>query len=245
VRLGTLVLDNDFRHPAVLAKEAATIDVLTGGRFELGLGAGWLVKDYDSTGLPFAPAGERFERLRETVAILKGYFGQTEALTHEGKHYQVRELDTSPRPVQTPHPPILIGGRQKRMLSFAAREADIVSISMLDPRRPDLPKPPTFAEKVSWVRAAASERIEDIELHVNASNIEVTDNADEAMARLTQRLQITPEEALLSPANLIGSVDEIIERMNAWREQTGVSYFNIQGRLMDNVAAVVARAVGT
>ena len=245
LRLGTLVLDNDLRHPAMVAKEAATLDVLSGGRLELGLGAGWMMVDYDGTGIPFDPPATRFQRMKETAAIVKSYFTAPEKLTYAGRLYQIKDLDTSPKPVQTPHPPILIGGRQKSMLSLAAREADIVSISMLDRRGPDLPKPPTFAEKVSWVREAAGARLDALEIHVNASNIQVTDDARGAIEALSQRLGLTPEEALLSPANLIGSVDEIVERMHQWREETGLSFYNISTRaLTPGVAQVVAKASG-
>ena len=149
MRLATIVLDNDFRHPATMAKEAATVDVLTDGRLELGLGAGWLEADYTKTGLSFDPPAQRLERLAETVQICKAFFASEEPVTFSGKHYQVAGLDASPRPVQQPRPPIMIGGRQRRMLSLAGREADIVSISLLDRNGP------TFEQKLAWVREAA------------------------------------------------------------------------------------------
>ncbi len=138
----------------------------------------------------------------------------------------------------------MIGGRQKRMLSFAAREADIVSISMLDPRGPDLPKPPTFAEKVGWVKQAAGERFETIELHANSGGLVVTDDPESALAEAAQRLKITPEEVLLNPANLIGTVDGIVEQIEAWRENCGLSYFVVPGRKMMEMAPIVARLAG-
>jgi probable F420-dependent oxidoreductase len=174
LRFGTVVLNNDFRHPAILAKEAATLDVLSNGRLELGLGAGWRLADYQQTGLAFAAPGERLARLAETVQICTAFF-TGEAVTFHGKHCQIEGLDAFPKPTQQPHPPIMIGCRQRRMLSLAARQADIVSISMLDPRGPGLPQPPTYAEKVRWVRAAAGFRYGALELHVNTSHVEVTD----------------------------------------------------------------------
>jgi probable F420-dependent oxidoreductase len=242
LRLGTLVLDNDFRHPAVLAKEAATVDVLTGGRFELGLGAGWMAADYAKSGIAYAEPAERFGRLRETTHIVKAFFSEPESVTFKGKYYQVEALDASPKTVQTP-PPILIGGRQKQMLQFAAREANIVSISMLD-RFAGVTNPPTYAEKVSWVREAAGERYGRIELHVNASNIAVTDDADGALAAIAERLKSTPEEALNTPATLVGSVDAIVERLLMWRETCDVSYFNLQRRFVDQFAPVLAKLQG-
>src|SRR5437867_2749598 len=132
LRLATIVLDNDFRHPAALAKEAATVDVLSNGRLELGLGAGWLQADYAKTGLPFNSAPQRLARLQETVQICKAFFGtEGDSVTFAGKYYRVDNLDAVPRAVQQPRPPLMIGGGQQRMLSFAAREADIVSISLL------------------------------------------------------------------------------------------------------------------
>ncbi len=243
LRLATIVLDNDFRNPAAMVKEAASVDVLTNGRLELGLGAGWVLADYEKTGLAFGPAGERFERLAETVQICKAFFSQ-EAVSFQGKHYHVEGLDGFPKPIQKPHPPIMIGGRQKRMLSMAAREADIVGISLLERRAPGSPKPATFAEKVEWVRQAAGSRIEDIELHINASNLEVTDNREAALERIAARLQVTVEEALQSPAVLVGSVDAIVEQMLAWRERFGVSYFVVGRQLMDMAAPIVARLAG-
>src|SRR5439155_6997486 len=141
---------------------AATIDVLTGGRLELGIGAGWLERDYEQTGLPFDPPPVRLARLAESAQILKAFFGPAETLSFDGEHYRLRDLDCFPKPIQQPRPPLMIGGRQQRLLRLAAREADIVSISLLDRQ----PNPPTFAQKIAWVREAAGLRLNDIELHV-------------------------------------------------------------------------------
>jgi probable F420-dependent oxidoreductase len=244
LRLGTVVLNNDFRHPAILAKEAATVDVLTNGRLELGLGAGWLLADYQQIGLSFDAPGERLARLAETVQICKAFFTE-ETVTFHGKYYQIEALDAFPTTTQKPHPPIMIGGRQRRMLSLAARQADIVSISMLDPRGPGLPQPPTYAEKVRWVREAAGARYSHIELHVNVSHVEVTAYRQAALAQLAARLQIAPQDVLQSPTTLVGSVDAIVEQLHAWREQCDVSYFIVPSRLMGSLTPVIARAVGT
>jgi probable F420-dependent oxidoreductase len=243
IRLGTIVLDNDFRHPALLAKEAATVDVLTGGRFELGIGAGWTGGDYQQTGIPFDAAGVRVERLMETVRICKAFFTE-ETVTFEGKHYHLDKLDAFPKPTHKPHPPIMVGGRQKRMLQLAAREADIVSISLLDRLILGLANPPTFAEKVGWVREAAGTRLDHIEIHINASNMIVSDNPQATLDELATRQQTTPEALLNSPAVLVGSPDAIVDRLHQLREQFGVSYFCVNQRVMDNVAPVVAKAVG-
>ena len=244
LRLTTLVLDNDFRHPGVLAKEAATLDLLSDGRLELGLGAGWLQSDYDKLGLSFDAPAARMRRFREAVAIVKGFFEAETAVSYRGEHYNVTELDAWPRPVQRPHPPLMIGGRQKGMLAFAAREADIVSISMLDPRGPGLPPPPTYAEKVAWVREASGERFPAIELHANSGGLQVTDDQAGAVAAVAERLKISPEAVLNTPANLIGSVDAIVEQVQRWRDTCGVSYFVVPGTKMLDMAPIVARLAG-
>jgi len=235
IRLATIVLDNDFRHPASVAKEAATLDVLSNGRLELGLGAGWLQADYDKTGLIFDRASVRFERLTETVRICKSFFTQ-DSVTFSGKHYQLDGLDGFPRPVQQPRPPIMIGGRQRRMLSFAAREADIVGISLLDRG--------AFADKVGWVREAAGPRFSDIELHVNVSHLEVTDNPRAALERVAERRQVLPEDLLQAPGTLVGSVEDIVEQLHSWRERFGVSYFVANAQFIDAFAPIVARLSG-
>jgi probable F420-dependent oxidoreductase len=241
LRLATLVLDNDFRHPAAVAKEAATVDVLTGGRLEFGLGAGWLVSDYDKTGLPYDAPGVRLERLAESVQICKALFGEDDSVTFHGQHYQVDHLDASPHPIQKPRPPIMIGGRQRRMLSLAAREADIVGISLLDRRGPGAPEPAPFAQKVEWVRQAAGDRFDTLELHVNASLVEVSDTPDAAVEQVAARTGQTPAQVRESPGTLVGSVDTIVEQLHARREQYGVSYYVVQGRVMDAFARIIAR----
>jgi probable F420-dependent oxidoreductase len=245
LRLATIVLDNDFRHPAALAKEAATVDVLSNGRLELGLGAGWLQADYDKTGLPFDSPAERLERLAEAVHICSAFFGsEGDSITFAGKHYNVRNLDALPRPVQKPRPPLMIGGRQKRMLSLAARQADIVSISLLDQRGPGLPEPPSFAHKVDWVRQAAGPRFNHLEIHVNAALVTVGDVSAAAVEQLAARRGMSPEQVLESPGTLVGSVDALVEQLLARREQYGVTYYVIQGRAMDAFAPVIARLHG-
>src|SRR5262249_38678336 len=155
IRLATIVLDNDFRHPATLLKEVATVDVLTDHRFELGLGAGWLQADYTQTGIPFESPAQRIERLEEAIQNYRAFFTH-ERVTFAGKHYQIDALEAFPRVARTP--PLMLGGRQKRMLTLAGREADIVSISMLDRWSPGLPKPPSIAQKLEWVHQGAGAR---------------------------------------------------------------------------------------
>jgi probable F420-dependent oxidoreductase len=233
LRLATLVLDNDFRHPAAMAKEAATVDVLTGGRLELGLGAGWLEADYIKTGLPFDPPAVRFERLTEAVQIVKALFSDADSVSFKGKHYQIEGLDVAPRPVQRPRPPIMVGGRQRRMLTFAAREADIVGISLLGNQGP------SFEQKTAWAREAAAER--DVEFHINASVVAITDDPAGAIAAAAERSGRFPEDVRASPATLVGSVDAIVERLEAHRARYGVTYYVVAGRTLDAFAPVVKR----
>jgi probable F420-dependent oxidoreductase len=241
LRLAALVLDNDFRHPAAVAKEAATIDVLSQGRLELGLGAGWLKSDYDQTGLPYDSPAVRVERLKESIHICKAILGSAEPVSFTGKHYQLTDLNTSPRPIQKPWPPIMIGGRQKRMLSLAAREADIVGISLLDRRAAGQPEPASFAEKVEWVRQAAGERFSELEIHVNASVVDVTNTPEATIEQAAARTGQTASQIWESPGTLVGSVDAILEQLHARREQYGITYYVVHGRVMDAFAPVLAR----
>ena len=245
LRLATVVLDNDFRHPALLAKEAATVDVLSGGRLELGLGAGWLQSDYDKTGIPFDPPGVRIARLAEAVQICKSFFTAPEAVTFVGRHYRIQALDAAPRPVQQPRPPLMLGGRARRMLELAAREADIVGLSLLDRRGPGLPEPPSFEQKVAWVREAAGPRLAELELHVNASLVIVGDGqaqaVEAAVAQQAHRSGQTPAQVLASPGTLVGSVAAVVERLHALREQFGLRYWVIPARAMAAFGPVIAR----
>ena len=242
LRLATIVLATALRHPAALAKEAATVDALSNGRLELGLGTGWMRADFLMPGLPLAPPRERLERLIETVAICKAFFTQPSVSFH-GTYYSIDQLESSPKAVAQPHPPLLIGGRKRRALSFAAREADIVSISRVPPAPGD-PPPASFAQNMEWIRAAAGPRYDDIEIHVNA-HVEVADNLQTAMDSMSKRLGIAPQATLQAPGILVGSAGAIIEQLTAWRERFNVSYFTFDETAIDAVAPIVARAAGT
>src|SRR5258708_28984691 len=128
IRLGCHVFGNDFRHPVMLAKEAATIDVLSDGRLELALGTGWMQADYKKTGIPLDPPGVRVSGFAEAIQIVKGCFAD-QPFSFSGNHYTIHDVELLPRAVQRPHPPILIGGGSRRILAIAGREADIVSVN--------------------------------------------------------------------------------------------------------------------
>jgi probable F420-dependent oxidoreductase len=248
LKVGTIVLDNDFRHPVVLAKDIATMDVMTDGRVELGIGAGWMEADYRWSGLPFDPPGVRVARLGEAVQIIRALFAEG-PVTFEGQYYQVQELEGFPKPVQRPRLPILIAGSRKRMLTLAAQHADIVGIEdqqFAERATGSTTIHPAIAgEQVAQVRAAAAERYGHLELNVFAARVVVTDTAHQATEMMAAQLRTTPEAVLGSASFLIGSVDSIVQTLQQRREQWDLSYIMVFDRVMDTFAPVVARLSGT
>jgi probable F420-dependent oxidoreductase len=250
LRFGTGVLDNDFRHPAVLAKEAATVDLLTDGRLELGIGAGWSPSDYSQTGIPFDAGPVRFERLKEAVHILTAAFG-ADPVTFEGKHYAVQDLNVLPKPVQSPRPPLLIGASRRQMLTFAGQVADIVGLEDQQWPQRDLQARripvANAAEQVAIVRDAAGSRFEQIELSILLARVVVTDRPREAVADMATHLGLTEEQVRGSASILIGSVESLVELLQERRERLGISYgvaFQ-QAALEGGFSRVVARLSGT
>ena len=248
LRVGGFVFDNDFRHPAFLAKAAATIDVLSGGRFELGIGAGWLREEYDQSGIPFDPAGVRIDRMTEAVHLLKRIFREEHPVSFAGEHYAVTNLVCPPRPVQRPYPPFLIGGGGPRVLSVAGREGDIVGITTRARRdgtkeTSDLTAAATD-QKIAWVREAAGERFDQIELNVVVGDVVSTADGRVEAERLAARYGVTAAEILESPQVLIGSVDEMVERLLERRERFGFSYVVVTEPNLEALAPVVARLAG-
>lgn len=249
LRIGTFVLQNDFRHPTLLAMDAATLDVLSNGRFELGLGAGGsLMLDYEWSGLPLDPPGVRVGRLEESIHVLKRLF-TAEPFTFNGDHYTITDLKGYPKPIQQPHPPMLIGGGGRRMLSLAGQEADIVSIlpTLLPAGGAHNDAEITtvaVAEKVEVIRQAAGDRISAIELNVLTQAIIVTDNRQAGMERLRTERGLPPEDWLDTPYVYLGSAGEIADELRACREQLGISYFVMFDDFMDDFAPVVAELAG-
>jgi probable F420-dependent oxidoreductase len=244
LRIGTIVLDNDFRHPALLAKEAATIDLLTEGRLELGIGAGWMAADYRASGLPFDAPRVRVERLMEAVHILKAFFQAEGPITFRGRFYQIDNLEPSPRR----KPRLLIAGTRRRMLRLAAREADIVGLEdhQFAERATGegLIHVADSAEQVAIVREAAGARFDDLELTVFAARTDVTDNRAGAVAHLSDQLNLAPEQIDASTSFLLGSVEAIVDQLQERRQRLGISYIMIHDRVMDAFAPVVARLAG-
>ena len=248
LRVGSLVFANDYRHPVVLAKEAATLDLLSGGRFELGIGAGWLRSEYEQTGIPFDPPGIRVERMQEALHILKGVFAE-KPLTFAGKHYTITHLESFPKPSQKPHPPQLIGAGSKRMLSIAAREADIIGILPKALTNGTISEDPAerFAEsialKVEWIRQAAGERFDEIELSMVVT-VEIAHDRNQKAEQIIHKRgwnDITAEQVLEMPSMLIGSIDQITEKIQVLREKYAFSYFVISDTCLEAFAPIVTQ----
>lgn len=249
LRIGALVFANDFHHPVVLARDAATLDVLSEGRLELGMGAGWQTTDYERSGIPLDPPGLRIERLAEALTVVKGLMADA-PLDHDGPHYQVAGLDGRPKPIQRPHPPILVGGGGAKILGVAARHADIVGINpslpagVIDHRAgPDATAAATH-RKLEWIRAAAGERFGQLELQTRVHIAAISDDIDGFAEAVAPSMGISPADAKLSPHALAGSVEQIVERILEIRETFGISYFTWSGDSMEALAPVVDRLAG-
>jgi probable F420-dependent oxidoreductase len=249
LRLGSIVYCNDLHHPAVLAKEAATLDLLSDGRLELGMGAGWMPEDYTATGIPMDPAGVRIDRLGEAVRIVKALFGP-DPVHHDGEHYRIDGLVGAPQPIQRPHPPLFLGGGGRRMLSLAGREADIVglNIDMRSGRIGTESGATATAEatlqKLRWVADAAGARLADIEVQVRVELATVTDDPDGLAAALGPAFGLSPEEALASPHALAGPVGHLVDVCVERRERFGISYVTVPVEAVDEMAPVVAALAG-
>lgn len=250
LRVGTLVLDNDYRHPLVLAKELATLDVLSGGRVEVGLGAGWMTSDYEQSGIPHDRAGVRISRFEEGLAIIKGLFAE-EPFSFSGQYYTITNNEGLPKPVQKPHPPILIGGGGRRVLSIAAREADIVGVNFslaegeVNPTVAATGSAEATREKVAIIREAAGTRLNEIEMNVMVFMTQVTDDAPGMAERISGGFGMPAGEVLRSPHVLLGSIDEIADTIIQRREEYGFSYVCFSWDAMGAMAPVVQRLAGT
>lgn len=250
LRVGTLVLDNDYKHPVVTAKEMASVDLLSDGRLELGIGAGWMATDYEQAGIPMDPAADRVDRLEEAIAVLKGLFAPG-PFSFDGKHYRIADLDGQPKPRQAPRPPLIVGGGGSRVLALAGREADIVGINpAIRSGRVDAATARDGAadvtdQKIAWVKAAAGDRYDDLELTMLSFLCTLTDDRAGTLAATAPLFRLDPEGLAAYPHAWIGSVDEIVEDLEAGRERWDVSYLVIQGLdAMRSMAPVVARLAG-
>jgi probable F420-dependent oxidoreductase len=254
LRLASFVFGNDFRHPALLAREAATLDVLSDGRLEFGIGSGWQRGDYDTRGIPFDPPGVRVSRLEEAVQIVKLFF-TGEPFSFSGKYYTIKELTGVPRPVQQPRPPVMVGGGSRRSLSIAGREADIVSLNFHTTAEGGLDfrssSSADVMRMVAWAREGAGERAGELEFNIVMLSVVVTPDRRKAAEAFVQRWNMDPSEQNLanlleSPFFLFGTVEQMVETLKARREQYGISYFTVMGD--DNAepfAPVLERLAGS
>ena len=255
LRVGTFVLNVCLRHPAVLAQDLATLDVLSGGRLQIGLGAGWNKPEHDAIGIPFEATGVRIQRLTEAIAILKGCFAEG-PFSYAGEHYTISGHDGVPKPVQRPHPPIFLGGGGKRLLTLAAREAQIIGLS---PRLVQGESPRVDAwsltaaaaeEKIGWIREAAGDRFGELELNTYPSGgpTVITGDPRAEARRYADRIreqtsvELTVEEILDSPHVFIGSVKDLTRKFTELRERFGISSFLIDD--LDVLAPVVEELAG-
>jgi probable F420-dependent oxidoreductase len=250
LRVGSLVFDNDYRHPVVLAKEAATLDLLSEGRFDLGLGAGWLGSDYEQSGIPLNGPGTRIERMAEGLQIIKGLMAGG-SFSFTGKHYKISNMVGFPSPIQKPHPPVLLGGGGRRMLQLAAREADIVNVNFdlhegrvsTDLVRSGLAE--ATDQKMAWVREAAGDRIDRIELSVTVFRASITGDRDAVATAMAPRIGSKPQELLDMPHFLIGTVDQLCDELQRRRDRYGISFVIVPGDFAEPFAPVVERLAGT
>jgi probable F420-dependent oxidoreductase len=227
------------------------VDLLTDGRLQLGLGAGSIKAEYDEAGLSFDTGATRVERLTEAVTIIKGLL-KGEQVTFAGRHYRVTGHRIAPLPVQRPHPPVLIGGNGRNLLTLAAREADIVGFSGVTFRQggaapPDLSgwRVAAIDERVRLVREMAGDRFPRLELNALVQRVVVTDDRRGAAEELTHRwTQLSADEILESPYVLIGTIDQIVEDLQTRRARWGISYYVVQEPFLDAFAPVVARLAG-
>jgi probable F420-dependent oxidoreductase len=251
------VFSNDYRNPVILAKECATLDVLSEGRLELGLGAGWDVTDYDHAGIGFDKPGLRIDRFVETLEILQRCFA-LEPFSFFGNHYTVADYDAQPKPLQRPSPPILIGGGAKRMLGIAGQEADIVSVNfdlstLADRSKPIIPgqrfSTPDVAatgtaamvdQKLQWIREGAGARFDKIELHINAFMTIFTEDSQTDAERLAGQLQISPKDVMELPFALIGTVEQMIDTLIERRERYAINYVTFPMMVIPNAYARLA-----
>ncbi|XRQ16115.1 TIGR03621 family F420-dependent LLM class oxidoreductase [Actinomadura welshii] len=247
LRLGTMVLANDYRHPVMLAKEAATLDHLSGGRFELGVGAGWLRAEYEAAGMPFDAAGTRVGRLEESLQILRSLLdGRRTAFA--GEHYRIGGLTAFPPPGR--RPPLVVGAGSGRMLGIAGRHADTVGVlpralpegaisEELTERLPD-----TIARKVGLVREAAGDR--DVELSmIVAPTFDPDPRRAAARVAAVRGWGASAAELVLEmPSQFVGPPEHIAEQMLARRERFGFTYYQVSDEVMEEFAAVIPLLAG-
>ncbi len=242
LRVGSYVFSNDYRNPVMLAKEIATLDVLSGGRVEFGLGAGWYQRDYDMLGLPYDPPGKRVSRMIEAVALIDRLFAEG-SVDASGEFYTVHGATVLPKPVQRPRPPLMIGAGGPRMLRFAARHADIVALNPrfdanAQPVISDLTRGET-ERKLARLRTEAGERLDRVELNIFIVDAGVTDEPRSLFDALATRLKGAAAQVVDSPFFLYGSHADLKRQLLARRERLGITYFGLPEKAMEPFAPLV------
>jgi probable F420-dependent oxidoreductase len=249
IRIGCRVLCIDYRNPVMLAKELATLDFFSGGRLDIGLGAGWLAGEYAAMGVGFDRAGVRLDRLEDTISLLRASFTDGE-LDIDTPHVHAVGFEAVPKPVQRPMPPLMIGGGSRRVLGIAGREADIVSLNFdnssgkIGPAGVGSSTAEITAQKIEWIKAGAGERFDDVEIEIGAYFTVVTDQREATLEKMAPMLGLTPEQFGEHPHALVGSVDAICDQLQARREAYGISYVTFGSSVVDAVAPIVERLSG-
>ena len=248
LRVGALVFDNDYRHPLVLARDMAALDLITEGRVEFGLGAGWMTSDYEQFGIAHDRAGVRIDRMEEALEVFRQLWTQDSA-TFDGVHYQLSEAKCRPVPFTRGGPPVLIGGGGKRVLGVAARHASIIGVNPdlrsglggLESARTGVIE--RYRERIGWIREAAGDRFDAIELQILSQVEKVTTDRAGYAAALAPKLGHSPAQTLAMPVVLVGTVDQICADLVQRREELGLSYVVLHR--LDDFVPVVARLAGT
>jgi probable F420-dependent oxidoreductase len=247
IRLGNLVIDNDFRNPVVLAREFATLDVISNGRVEIGLGAGWFDRDYQSTGIPFDRGRVRVARLAEAVTLMKRVFTEDE-VTFEGTYYRTVKSESRPKTVQQPRPPILIAAGGPQILELAGREADIVAVippgAGVKTPAPDDVAAAGVRRQIEVVRQAAGSRFDEIELSCFL-DVTLTDDRKKTIAGLAEKAKVDPAVIGSSVYRPIGTLDHVREHVVRVRRETGITYFCLRGPHVEELAPIVKELAGT
>lgn len=243
LRVGTLVFANDYRHPVVLGKELATLDVLSDGRVDVGLGTGWMRADYDGAGLPFDPPKERFERFAEAIEVLRGVWSDG-PFSYEGKHYRITDLVQEPKPLQKPFPKLMLPGGGPKMLRLAGRYADYVNLTLrvkADGTAPDETDGglDAFLQKVDHIRAGAGDRFDEIEIGTSVQQVGVPADQESWSAVNISRQDSTPQV-------LLGDTAQMVDKLRYWRDEHGLSYYVLHhDKDLETFAPVVKELAGS
>ncbi|MEE2768920.1 MAG: TIGR03621 family F420-dependent LLM class oxidoreductase [Actinomycetota bacterium] len=249
IKIGSRVICVDYHHPVVLAKELATIDLLSDGRLEAGFGAGWVASEYTAMGIPMDRPGVRIDRMVEVVEMSRSFFAG-EVLDVEGEHVTAKDMQAVPSSPQKAGPRIMIGGGSARVLRTAGRLADIVSINFdnsagkIGSHGIGSGTADGTAQKLAWIREGAGDRFDELEVEIGAYFTTVTDQSAATTETMAKGLGLTTEALASHPHTLIGSIDEICEKLEQRRDELGISYVTVGVSAIEDFAPVVERMTG-